>query len=79
MPEATVIGAFYNRVDYLKLVLAGFERQTLKNFEFIIADDGSSEDVVSEIKIISSRYTFPIKHIWQEDKGFRKKSSIKQF
>ena len=72
MLEATVIGAFYNKVDYLKLVLAGFERQTLKNFEFIIADDGSSEDVVSEIKIISSRYTFPVKHIWQEDKGFRK-------
>jgi glycosyltransferase involved in cell wall biosynthesis len=72
MLEATVIGAFYNRVDYLKLVLAGFERQTLKNFEFIIADDGSSENAVSEIKIISSRYTFPVKHIWQEDKGFRK-------
>ena len=76
MLEATVIGAFYNKVDYLKLVLAGFERQTLKNFEFIIADDGSSEDVVSEIKIISSRYTFPVKHIWQEDKGFRKNKNL---
>jgi glycosyltransferase involved in cell wall biosynthesis len=72
MPEATVIGAFYNRVDYLKLVLAGFERQSLKNFEFIIADDGSSESVVNEIKKNTPKYSFPIKHIGQEDKGFRK-------
>ncbi|MDZ7625197.1 MAG: glycosyltransferase [Ignavibacteriaceae bacterium] len=50
MLEATVIGAFYNRIEYLKLVLAGFERQTIKNFEFIIADDGSDEAVVNEIK-----------------------------
>ena len=50
MPEATVIGAFYNRIEYLKLVLAGFERQSLKNFEFIIADDGSGEEVVNEVK-----------------------------
>ena len=72
MPEATVIGAFYNRFDYLKLVLAGFERQSLKNFEFIIADDGSGEAVVNEVKKNISKYSFPIKHTWQEDKGFRK-------
>jgi len=72
MIKATIIAAFYNRLDYLKLVLAGFERQTDKNFELIIADDGSREDIVEEIKKIISNYSFSIKHIWQEDKGFRK-------
>lgn len=72
MTKATVIAAFYNRLDYLKLVLAGFERQTEKNFELIIADDGSSEDVVREINKIIPEHSFPIKYIWQEDKGFRK-------
>jgi glycosyltransferase involved in cell wall biosynthesis len=72
MIKATVIAAFYNRIDYLKLVLAGFERQTENNFELIIADDGSREDVVNEIKKSTSSYSFPIKHFWQEDKGFRK-------
>lgn len=72
MPEATVIGAFYNRIEYLKLVLAGFERQSLNNFEFIIADDGSGEAVINEVKKNISKYSFPIKHIWQEDNGFRK-------
>ena len=72
MPDVTVIGAFYNKLDYLKLILAGFERQTVQNFEFIIADDGSSEAVVNEVKKIISNYSFLIKHTWQEDKGFRK-------
>lgn len=72
MNKATVIAAFYNKIDYLKLVLAGFERQTTKEFELIIADDGSTENVVLEINKLKSHYTFPIKHTWQEDKGFRK-------
>lgn len=78
MNKATVIAAFYNKIDYLKLVLAGFERQTTKEFELIIADDGSAENVVLEINKLKSHYTFPIKHIWQEDKGFRKNKILKQ-
>ena len=78
MADATVIAAFYNRIDYLKLVLAGFERQTNKNFEVIIADDGSSEDIVKEIESISKNHSFLIKHIWQEDKGFRKNRILNQ-
>lgn len=72
MNKATIIAAFYNKIDYLKLVLAGFERQTTKDFELIIADDGSTKNVVAEINKIKAAYSFPIKHIWQEDKGFRK-------
>lgn len=78
MAEATVIAAFYNKIDYLKLVLSGFERQTNKNFEVIIADDGTSEDIVKEIESISENYSFHIKHIWQEDKGFRKNRILNQ-
>lgn len=72
MNKATVIAAFYNRLDYLKLVLAGFERQTEKNFELIVADDGSGEEVVKDLKKLIQNYSFTIKHIWQEDRGFRK-------
>ena len=45
MIKASVIAAFYNNIDYLKLVLAEFENQTEKEFEIIIADDDSSEEV----------------------------------
>ena len=72
MIHASVILAFYNRIDYLKLVLAGFETQTFHDFEVIIADDGSSTPIVREIENISKMLPFPITHLWQEDKGFRK-------
>jgi glycosyltransferase involved in cell wall biosynthesis len=72
MPKATVIAAFYNKIDYLRLVLAGFERQSEKDFEFIVADDGSKQEIVKELEILSKEISFPLMHIWHEDKGFRK-------
>lgn len=72
MIKASVILAFYNRIDYLKLVLAGFERQTFREFEIIIADDGSPSVAINEIEKLSQSFPFPITHLWQEDKGFRK-------
>lgn len=70
--KATLIISFYNKIDYLKLVLAGMERQSSNEFEIIIADDGSREEVVRELKEIMDRSSLAIKHVWQEDKGFRK-------
>ena len=78
MVKTSVIAAFYNNIKYLKLVLAGFERQKEKNFEIIITDDGSTEGVVREIESIASNYSFRIKHIWHPDKGFRKNKILNQ-
>ncbi|MGD1005982.1 MAG: glycosyltransferase [Ignavibacteriaceae bacterium] len=72
MIKASVILAFYKRIDYLKLVLKGFERQTFHDFEIIIADDGSSPMEVYEVEKLSKSFSFPITHLWHEDKGFRK-------
>ncbi|MFB3055608.1 MAG: glycosyltransferase [Ignavibacteriaceae bacterium] len=72
MPRATVIAAFYNKIDYLRLVLEGFERQSEKDFELIVADDGSKQEIVKELESLSKKISFPLIHIWQEDKGFRK-------
>ncbi len=72
MIKATIILSFYKRIDYLKLVFAGLERQTFKDFEVVIADDGSPGDVIAEIEKLSVKVKFPVIHIWHEDKGFRK-------
>ena len=72
MSKASVIISFYNRIDYLKLVLTGLERQTFRDFEIIIADDGSSEKIVEELEKISIKISYPLIHVWHEDKGFRK-------
>jgi glycosyltransferase involved in cell wall biosynthesis len=72
MIKASVIISFYNRVDYLKLVLAGFARQAFRSFEIIIADDGSSREVTNQVEILSGEIPFKLTHLWQEDRGFRK-------
>jgi glycosyltransferase involved in cell wall biosynthesis len=72
MPQASVIISFYNRIDYLKYVLAGLKRQSFRDFEIIVADDGSNEKVVEELEKLSTELSNPLSHVWHEDKGFRK-------
>jgi glycosyltransferase involved in cell wall biosynthesis len=69
---ATLIIAFYNRPDILDLTMAGLRRQTTDEFEVIIADDGSNRQVVDHINRATAGAPFPVRHIWQEDHGFRK-------
>ncbi len=71
-PKVSLIVSFYNKIDILKLVLAGLERQSFKEFEVIIADDGSKEAVVNEIKQIIAISNLNIIHVWHEDFGWRK-------
>ncbi len=74
----TIVISFYNKIDYLRLVLSGFERQTVNDFEIIIADDGSSLQIVDELKNTLNKSQLAIKHIWHEDKGFRKNKILNQ-
>ncbi len=69
---ASLIISVYNNEERLKLVLAGVSRQTYKNFEVLIADDGSGERMKGIIAQYQESAIFPIKHIWQDDIGFRK-------
>lgn len=71
-PKASLIISFYNNFDFLELVLAGLERQTMKSFEVIIADDGSRDDVKRKINDYKKHTNLSIKHVWHEDLGWRK-------
>lgn len=66
-----VIVTTYNRVDALAAVLEGYLAQTDRDFEVLVADDGSTEDTAQAIRQFQQRAAFPIHHIWQEDLGFR--------
>jgi len=72
MIKASLIISFYNKIDYLKLVLAGIKIQTEQNIEIIIADDGSCPLVIDQLNNLILNFPIRVKHIWQEDKGFRK-------
>lgn len=70
MIKVGVIISTYNRPDFLRLALEGYCRQTRLADEIIIADDGSTDETRQLID--SYRRLLPIKHVWHEDKGFRK-------
>lgn len=71
-PSVTLIISFYNKIGLLQRVLESVSLQTFRDFEVIIADDGSTQDVVEKINHLRSTYRFPIHHVWHEDKGWRK-------
>lgn len=66
-----VIVTTYNRPDALSAVLEGYLTQTDGNFEVLVADDGSTSDTEQVVQQFQRRAAFPIRHIWQEDNGFR--------
>jgi len=73
MPKTvTLIISFYNRIDYLKLIFAGLEQQSYRDFEVIIADDGSGTEIVREVKSLIKSLSFPVKHLWHADNGWQK-------
>lgn len=70
--EISVIISTYNSIEWLKKVLWGYNKQNFKNFEVVIADDGSSKETETAINQIKKEVFYPINHIWHEDNGFQK-------
>ncbi|EAH5515422.1 glycosyltransferase, partial [Campylobacter jejuni] len=61
----------YNQKERLKLVLDSVKNLTFLPNEVLIADDGSKEDTARLIEEYQKNFPCPLKHIWQEDEGFR--------
>ena len=61
----------YNRPDALAAVVEACFVQSDKNFEIIIADDGSTANTRRCIDALRTRSPVPLKHVWQSDLGFR--------
>ena len=70
--DISIIISTYNSPDWLAKVLLGFNTQTFRNFEVVIADDGSDEKTKLCIDKIQKEVFFDIKHVWHEDNGFQK-------
>ena len=70
--QASVIFSTYNSEKWLEKVIIGFSVQTYKDFEIIIADDGSREATKNLINRLRAEIEIPIIHVWQEDNGFQK-------
>ena len=67
----SVLISTYNNPRFLKICLESYRRQTYKDFEIIITDDGSDSRTGELIRRFQKGCAQNIRHVWQEDKGFR--------
>ena len=67
----SVIVTTYNREDALDAALRALAHQSDKNFEIVIADDGSREETNRIVESWRSRLAVTLKHVRHEHRGFR--------
>jgi len=70
--KVSVIISTYNAPLWLEKVLWGYTCQIHRDFEIIIADDGSGTETRDVIHFFQENSSLEIRHIWHEDKGYRR-------
>lgn len=71
-PVASVIISTYNQPRWLRLALLGWAAQDRRDFELVLADDGSRGETRELVDAMRPQLPYPLRHVWQEDDGFRK-------
>ncbi|EIP4520161.1 glycosyltransferase [Campylobacter coli] len=71
----TLIITTYNQPKRLALVLDSVKNLDPLPNEVLITDDGSKEDTAKLIQEYQKNFPCALKHIWQEDRGFRAAAS----
>ncbi|HXX51515.1 MAG TPA: glycosyltransferase family 2 protein [Xanthobacteraceae bacterium] len=67
----SVIVTTYNREDALDAALRALSRQSDRNFEVVVADDGSRADTARLVESWTPRLPVPLKYVRHEHRGFR--------
>lgn len=72
--KATVIVSIYRDIGALEVILHALAQQSENNFCVIISEDG--EDAVVAEYLQRQSLPFPLRHLTQTDKGFRKNRAL---
>ena len=67
----SVIVTTYNREDALDAALRALAAQSDRDFEVVVADDGSRPATAERIAAWKPKLGRPLAHVWHEDRGFR--------
>lgn len=65
----TIFTPTYNRCGHLKMLYEDLKAQTCKNFEWLVIDDGSTDDTKSYFDKISEEHLINIKYVRKENGG----------
>ena len=74
--KVTVIIATYNMPQWLEKVLWGYECQEYRNFDIIVADDGSGEETKTVIEKFKEQSGLTVTHLWHKDEGYRRQTIL---
>ncbi|MBL7224394.1 MAG: glycosyltransferase [Candidatus Brocadiae bacterium] len=69
--RVSAVVSTYNRSGCLRACIASLEEQTVRPHEVIICDDGSDGEHVRVIEQIVRGSSLTVRHVRQEDRGFR--------
>lgn len=69
--HASVIVTTYNWPEALSVALDSLVRQDSRDFEVLVADDGSADETRACVERIAATSPVPIRHVWHPDQGFR--------
>lgn len=67
-PLVTILTPTYNRAHTLPRVFNSLQKQTFKNFEWLVIDDGSTDDTFLLIEQFKKHADFTIRYYYQENK-----------
>jgi glycosyltransferase involved in cell wall biosynthesis len=70
-PRLSVIVSTFERPDALRLALEGYARSRFRDFEVIVADDGSADGTGALVAELASASPYPLSRVWQPHEGFR--------
>lgn len=69
--KISLVVSTYNSPVMLDNCLRSIHNQVELPYEVIVADDGSTKETKQVVDKWKSIIPVPVKHVWQEDKGFR--------
>jgi glycosyltransferase involved in cell wall biosynthesis len=72
----SLIVAVYNKPGNLRLVAAACARQSFREFEVLVADDGSGPGIAEVVAAMRSEFHLTVNHLWHEDRGWRKNAIL---
>lgn len=63
----TVLTPTYNRAHTLERVYASLREQSFQEFEWVVVDDGSTDNTQALVRAWEQEASFPIHYFWQEN------------
>lgn len=71
-PAVSVILSTFDQPQALRYALLGYRRQTFRDFEVVVCDDGSDEETRRVLNELKKDSPYPIQEVWQPNTGYRR-------